>query len=1549
MKVWKKRIPKIFVMLFLVFIMLTYIYVLGSQSELVKASFVQENDKSNEVSDIINSIDCSRILSHVYNLSTSGSRVTGYKGSIKAAEYIKETFKEYGVKVETQTYKVAVPLDLGTTITISSPNINKVFKAYALWPNGIQTCPATNLKGKLIYIPGKSLEDFDGHDLKDSIILMDFNSKDNWIFAADMGARAVIFIEPTQTYSEEAFSKRVETPLYFPRIYVNRSVGEELKKIISDSPSDVYVTINSKMVWREIEASNIIGKVEGEMPNDIIMIASHYDAWSIVPNKTYGASDALGTSLLLELARYFSTHPPKRTVWLLAFSGHYQGLAGVREFIKENFFLEEVQNGTKKLWMFVNLGPFSWDTDELQLLGTSYFCGAGEQIGTLTDRYNWVRQKIFNQYLMDESFDNVIKELTGKSLKSLVQERLHNVMWWGSLQRPHIFESEPVLMCGGLGFTVLSSPLNAFDKIFGVPLNDFSEIQIERLKPQFLITSWIIKHIVDESDWQIKWQDVIPIELYVTRWAYQTAGFITLKGEVVAFDYTIGWYKRIPNAIVQVRSAVMAYPFSAITTISDENGSFEVHGVAPFVISFQRSSWEATAFVINETDGTIIYAPDQGIHGISNFAPPISYGWRARGTTDLLPMATPMKITVAVANLRSITLFDILDPKFLRPLARLDPRTQLRWGGARGASASAMAGQGGWYVGTGGSIRPLDFEIKSDLLAYGSYFNPWETIGLAFVPPYSTVSVLITAGGILTAEESVPSAFIINSSDEFPEGKGISIKDDPLVIHFTAYEYAKDVYLATSHRYNALKAYNVRSLSIEENLKNAEKYLQLAKSFYENKVYSKAYSCALWASSYLYRAYGETMGLIQDAAMVTISLFSLIIIASLTIERVVINATTGSKRLIGISLIISFFGLSLYLLHPSFHLMTNPSMGLFGTLLWFIFGATIIILFSEAERIMKTLSIKFLGRHTLEKGGVSAMIMAFSTSVGLMRKHPTRTFLTIFTTFIITASVMSFTSTSAYTQIRHSSTPYSSTNTLYPIGIQVEKNYGDPPLGPLADELPFALKTIVGDNFSVMPRYVYYPQSVWYYTPAVSLPVTSTKNEIRVLAAVGLTPEESALILSKAATNVSRSFTENDYNVCYLTEKQASALNVTTGDIVTFSGYQLIVVGIIKSDILNEIKDLNGYQAGVTDPMYLPILANAKAYPAVTGAAAAAYPRLGWDSAIIVPSNFAKSLGAYITTVNIVPKSDKVSPSEVVNLASQIAAILETNVWYKVGESIYSVSRVHDYYVIGYQAVLLIAVLGSLNIAITTFSSVRERVGEIRILALSGLAPRESMIMLIVESGIYAIAGGICGYFAGFALNKILASVGMLPSYFPFNYASMSILYSLFTIILASLLGAIFPSFTAAKMVTPSLKRKWELPTKPRGDSWGIPLPFRIPTREAAIGMLFFLKEYFEKGGRIGRMYKVRGISDVSLEKMSLEIELDHAPYELNVTSHVVIQILEAEGNYVFNVNCRKLTGPRSMWVSSNYSFIDALRKQFILWGSLSESEKEKYISLVRG
>ncbi|MEM2465431.1 MAG: M28 family peptidase [Candidatus Bathyarchaeia archaeon] len=1513
----KNKIIKIF---FLISLITSFIFVFILNSSLSLILHKEDKDiviAKLEKDEILDMVNCERLLSHAKNLSTLGSRVTGYDGSLLAAEYIANTFKKYGLNIKIHTFKVAVPIDIGARITVTSP-VNKTFEAFTLWPNGVQTSPSRGLEGKLIYTSGLNLQDFDGKDLSNSIILMEFNTGENWLFLANMGAKAVIFIEPEDTINTEALSKRIDAPLYFPRLFVKKYIGEQLINLIENN-KEVYVRIDSSMVWREVEAKNIIGIINGtEYPNDIIVLASHYDTWSIVPKVAYGANDALGVAFLLELTRYFAANKPKRTVLFVAFSGHWQALAGTRAFVEDFYFSTEVQKGTIRPWIFIGLGPFSWDTSRIQLLCVSNYFGAGQQLGTLNQRYAWILRKIFNEYLSDPNLEEVIRELVGQAPVNLVQERLSNLMWWGSMERPYILESEAVLMTGAIGFNIVSSPNFVYNKFFGVPIDDMKYIQVEKLRPQFIISSFILNSLINEKEWHILWRDVTPVRAATIGYAWgpaQNAGFITVIGRVASFNYSKGWYENVPNAIVCAYSLSNAFPFSKIYTISDNNGDFKIYGVPPFTLSYARTGLAIEAWVLNETDGTILFAPDSGIHGSKIFP------------NVIMPLTHPTYVTIIVANLRPITIFDVLDPKYIRPLVILDPRLKL-------LPVSDL------YVNVGGSFQPLDFESRSEPLTYGVFYNPWESVAIIFVPPHSK-NIITLRTGILSGNPSRWPIFLSNSSKEFQEGSGIKVEDKPVVIHFSAYNLAKDLYWVAKQRYENLRIYNIRSLSVERALNKVAEHLTIAENFYHNKTYSKAHSYALWSYVAAYSAYLEVMGLIQDSAITTIFMFIFIIIASLMIERLLVNAEKGIRRLMATIIIGFILILILSQVHPSFRLMSNATMGLLGSLLLILFAMVIGIIAFEVEKIMRSLSVRFLGKHFLEQARVGAFMSGLSSSIRLMRKHPLRTSLTLVTSFIVAMSMMAITSTSSYIDLRLSPTPYKVTNPLYETGVFIEKEYGVPPLGVLSKDLPTTIQHIYERKLIVMPRVVYYPQAVQYWG-AIKMDIYSPSNNraIAISALLGISPMESAILINRTSLLAAKAFSETDYNVCFLTTSQARSLNVSYGGIIDFKGYKMMVVGILEEDILNQIMDLNGLPIGVPDPHYIRVFAKDLTYPEQV----ALIPRLSWDKVLIVPLNFALDMGGYVISINIVPFSANNSIADLKKLVEILAESLDVNVWLKIEETTFSISRIHAYYMLGYESILVLITIATLNIVIAVLSSVRERMGEIRIFSLSGLSPTGSVSILLTESIVYALIGSVLGYFAGCAFNTFFINSGILPADFPFNYTSILVPLTISIVMMSTFLGTLYPAIMAAKLVLPSLKRKWELPTKPHGNTWTIPLPFRIPTLEEALGVLRFIKEYFAGRGSIGRMYMITKIGEISREEMKLEIEVKHAPFEMLIISKATIYIIQEKEGYFLGVYLERAGGSQSIWISSCYYFIDALRKQLLLWRSLAPSEQKRYM-----
>ncbi|GAB2777940.1 M28 family peptidase [Salinimicrobium soli] len=101
-----------------------------------------------------------------------------------------------------------------------------------------------------------------------------------------------------------------------------------------------FETYRDSFAIKELDAYNIVGYVEGTDPklkDEFIVVGAHYD--HIGSGKKVGddslangANDnATGTTVVLELAKYFAAHPPKRSFLFTLFSAEEMGLLGSKE------------------------------------------------------------------------------------------------------------------------------------------------------------------------------------------------------------------------------------------------------------------------------------------------------------------------------------------------------------------------------------------------------------------------------------------------------------------------------------------------------------------------------------------------------------------------------------------------------------------------------------------------------------------------------------------------------------------------------------------------------------------------------------------------------------------------------------------------------------------------------------------------------------------------------------------------------------------------------------------------------------------------------------------------------------------------------------------------------------------------------------------------------------------------------------------------------------------------------------------------------------------
>lgn len=296
-------------------------------------------------------VDEGRIGEAVRSLSAYPSRMVGYPGCEQAAEYVREQFNSAGLKeVRTESFRVTVPVDEGSTLVVNGQE----FVIHSLWPNLVRSShlPPDGLGVHLIDAGGGKLPDFDNKVVQGSAAMVDFNSGTEWLNAPRLGAKALLFVEPEATMRGEGEAKFSAIPVSMPRFWVPKETAAKLRAMLADidkryadvPPIDrpkLEARIYCKMPWEKTEGRNIVGIIPGSDPklrDEWIVLHSYYDAISVVPALAPGAESACGIAAMLELARIYSMpeFAPKRSVMFVATSAHFQGLAGMREFIERH-------------------------------------------------------------------------------------------------------------------------------------------------------------------------------------------------------------------------------------------------------------------------------------------------------------------------------------------------------------------------------------------------------------------------------------------------------------------------------------------------------------------------------------------------------------------------------------------------------------------------------------------------------------------------------------------------------------------------------------------------------------------------------------------------------------------------------------------------------------------------------------------------------------------------------------------------------------------------------------------------------------------------------------------------------------------------------------------------------------------------------------------------------------------------------------------------------------------------------------------------------------
>jgi hypothetical protein len=1444
---------------------------------------------------LLEGLNLEEVKAHVEALSSFGSRFTGYPGYYRAVEYVVAALKGLGLEVELHGFNATVPLDYGAEIEVNGSRI----KAYHLYPN-LVALGSANVSGQLVYAGRCTPGELAGLNLAGKIAVVEFDSE--WVEAVARGANAIVFLGPA-TDRLSALRKVLQIPLDVPRVYVEE--GADLVREVARRGA--YATITGRYEWVRVPAYNVVARVPGSSePGKVVVLAAHLDSGSVVPALSPGAEEAVNVGLLLHLAKLLKEWGPRYTVWLLFLSGHWQGLAGARWFVEDYFFGGKQLFGTRvgeSAFPYIVLNfDLSSGNPKLAVYPGGFFYGQRTQ-GAInlysdlrSDLSGWLKE-FYSRYPFD--YERVSSEaMRFNATTGITILQSFSTGYAIGCAQTFYLDAEPFQLAKIPAVTFLSFK-DLRLKVF-TPRDDVSSVDWGNVEPQARFAAFVIEKILSGSTTIFEKSAPRPVRIEVDP-ANGGFGYMTAVIEVIEYDPTVPTlYKTVPRSLVIVQKRDWYYnvmgslgvtvfdpPYAKIIELTDDQGRVSVVGLAPP----ETFTGNIEVYAYKVENGRLTHVPDMGPNGLGRFLP----------YPPKLFMGTVLKAVVFRAS--ALLLPSIAVPDQPWPLATFN-----RYGKPSYPVPYTRYS----------SPYPLAVSIfYPNLATPESYFYAVDyqnNLLLVFAPPESRVCVIASFGS-----EQRRAVVAINFSDGRINGIKLGTSGSVTLLPEAIKMYTGELLSLSLERYEKARSSGVVDPTSETLLNTALKLFRANASFGE--------LWAAWGSTL--KLYERTRGMSLDFATATLVVMLMIVPFTIVAEKLLF----GRGGLMRIAYIVGVAAATFALfavLHPGFSVVYSVYALSLGTVMAALTIPTLFFLLVIFNRALSyTRRIK-LGAHALEREAFDLFVTALATGVENMKRRRLRSALTLATVIFVVVSLVSLTSVVPVLRVGASSfesaAPFS--------GILV-KSPSNEPLDPVVIEV---LKSLLGKNYAVAPRY-------WLYPPLRGelFMLTSEKGGVATFrAAIGVSAEE--LNASFKDLSMDPSIFAKVPSSCLLPKTIASALGVDVGDIVEFSGLKMVVAGVFDDSLAEKlVKDIDD-RVGATPyggrPYDVDGLVDLQRFdPSV---------RIPWSEIVVVNSELLKSVpGAFLASVLVLPR-EGAGWDELANASYKIYSVFSgLDVYFSASgrASLVSSRFVQEFF--GFSFVAVPVVIGGLSLVLAIFGSVHERMREASTYSALGLAPAHVGGMFLAEVVVYAIVGVVAGYAAGIAAARLFNFAAATGGYIGMNYSSSSVLASLAIVAAMVLAASLYPFARVSKLVTPSLERRWRVPTKPRGDVWEIPLPFTFREEEMAAGLVAYLSEYLEnRRERMGTFAVMEHSASVEAGKAVVRARVWLAPYEQNIvqSAEIVLAKSATEARYIAIMRAVRESGPYDLWVKSCEAFAREVREQLLTWRLLKPEERAAYI-----
>lgn len=359
---------------------LSFLYFLIIYSAQCQPADQWNNDQLDHLANTITRQDLKRYMKVLTADSLEG-RETGEPGQKKAANYIRNQFKKFGlfpVHIDGKdTYDQVFPFENKKILKVSVTVGNKIFYHSSDFIHVGRFNSAIRDTVKIKFAGYGTHEDLDKIQPGESAILFmhlqaGISLMEKIKFCRDAGIEYIFiiygdqhqefkqFLKVSEKYEENTndwvHDQKKDSHVFFisPSLGANifntnidhlvKAAEKRLKgnrnpyRKFKDTAIIIHADLQDSLRYTE----NILGFIKGvEKPDECIILSAHYDHLGIRGGSVYhGADDnASGTASLLELAEAFSLAPaPRRSILFIAFTGEEKGLLGSDFYVNHPVF-----------------------------------------------------------------------------------------------------------------------------------------------------------------------------------------------------------------------------------------------------------------------------------------------------------------------------------------------------------------------------------------------------------------------------------------------------------------------------------------------------------------------------------------------------------------------------------------------------------------------------------------------------------------------------------------------------------------------------------------------------------------------------------------------------------------------------------------------------------------------------------------------------------------------------------------------------------------------------------------------------------------------------------------------------------------------------------------------------------------------------------------------------------------------------------------------------------------------------------------------------------